>query len=132
MTAARRLMTQRHLAMLICAAALFLKLLVPAGYMIGNDHGRATFEPCSGFASGPMVMTAMHGSMADHGKDHGKTETPCAFSVLSAASLVAVEPIQLATLVAFIMAVGLIHAVLPSTVRTIYLRPPLRGPPATL
>ena len=129
--AARRLLAQRHLATLLCAAALLLKLLVPAGYMIGSDHGRITIELCSGVASKPM---AMHDDMPDHAKhkDHGKAEMPCAFSSLSVASLGAIDPIQLAALVAFILVTGLAVAIPPAIARRIYLRPPLRGPPASL
>ena len=122
--------------MLICAAALAVRLLVPTGYMLGSEHGRVAIELCSGFASGPMAtaMPEMHGDTPDHGKsrEHGKAEMPCAFSSLSAASLGAIDPIQMAALVAFIMAVGLCPVVLPAIVRRGYLRPPLRGPPATL
>ena len=84
--------------------------------MIGSEHGRLVFELCSGIASKPMAMDMadMHGDMPDHGKskDHGKAEMPCAFSGLSAATLGAVDPIQLAAFVAFILAVGLGPAML--------------------
>ena len=134
----RRLLAQRHLAALICAATLLLKLVVPSGYMIGGDHGRITIELCSGIASPPMpmmmhaTMPGMKGEMpADHGKgDHGKTEMPCAFSGLSLASLGAVDPVLLAAFVAFIVAAGLCPVAQPAPPRRTYLRPPLRGPPA--
>lgn len=128
----RTLLAQRHLAVLICAAALLLKLLVPTGYMVGSSHGRITVTICSG--TGPAQMTtAMPGmdqSMPDHGKkDHGKAEMPCAFSGLSAAALAAIDPVQLAALIAFVMAVGLIGIVLPLPSKATWVRPPLRGPP---
>ena len=136
MLAVRRLLAQRHLAVLVCAATLLLKLLVPAGYMIGTDHGRVAIELCSGVADQPMAMAmpGMRGDMPGHGKspEHGKTEMPCAFSGLSAASLGAVDPVQLAALIAFVMAAGLSPGMLPAIVRRGYLRPPLRGPPLTL
>lgn len=132
----RHLLARRQLAFLICAAALLLKLLVPTGYMIASDHGRLTLTICSGVAPSPppMAMAGMKHDMADHGssKDHGKPEMPCAFAGLSAASLGAVDPIQLAALIAFVMAVGLTGVMLPVRVRRAYLRPPLRGPPAYL
>lgn len=132
----RRLLAQRHFAVLLCAATLLLKLLVPTGYMIGSEHGRMTIELCSGLAPQPMAvdMPGMHGDMPDHGKskDHGKAEMPCAFSALSAASLAAVDTIQLAALIAFVMSVGLAGLALPLPSRRAHLRPPLRGPPATL
>ena len=136
MLTVRRLLAQRYFAVLVCAATLLLKLLVPTGYMIGSEHGRITIELCSGVAprAVTMAMPEMHGDMPDHGKsqDHGKAEMPCAFAGLSAATLGAIDPIQLVTLIAFVMAVGLLPTVQPATVRRGYLRPPLRGPPAAL
>lgn len=104
--------------------------------MIGSEHGRITIELCSGVAPQPVAieMPGMHGDMPDHSKsrDHGKAEMPCAFSSLSAASLAAVDPIQLAVLIAFVMSVGLAGLALPPPYRRAHLRPPLRGPPTTL
>jgi hypothetical protein len=134
--AVRHLLAQRHLAVLICTATLLLKLLVPTGYMIDSDHGRITITICSGTTPRTMTMEmpGMHGNMPDHGKskDHGKAEMPCAFSGLSAAMLGATDPIQVAALIAFILALGLAVATLPALSRPAYLRPPLRGPPAYL
>ncbi|WP_405053144.1 DUF2946 family protein [Sphingomonas sp. BE138] len=136
MFAARGLLAQRHLATLICVATLLLKLLVPTGYMLGTEQGRIAITICTGFAHNDASsgMTGMHGDRAGHGKskDHGKTEMPCAFSGLSAAVLGAVDPILLVGLVAFIMALGLCPVVIPAPLKRTYLRPPLRGPPASL
>lgn len=122
--------------MLICAATLLLKLLVPTGYMIDGDNGYFTITICSGTAPRTitMDMPGMHGDMADHGKskDHGKAEMPCAFSGLSAAITGAIDPIQLAALIAFVMVIGLVGLLSPAPSRRSYLRPPLRGPPASL
>ena len=134
MQAIRHLLAQRHLAVLICAATLLLKLLVPAGYMIDSGHGRLAIVICSGTAPAPMTMEmpGMHGNVPDHGKskDHGKAELPCAFSGLSAATLGAIDPVQLAALIAFVLALGLAATILPAPSRPAHLRPPLRGPPA--
>jgi hypothetical protein len=46
----RRLLAKPYLAVLICAATLLLKLLVPTGYKIANDHGRFAITICSGIA----------------------------------------------------------------------------------
>ena len=136
MQAIRCFLAQRHFAVPLCAATLLLKLLVPTGYMIGSEHGRMTIELCSGIAPQPIAveMPGMHADMHDHGKskDHGKAEMPCAFSGLSAASLAAIDPIQLAALMAFVMSVGHAGLSLPLPSRRAHLRPPLRGPPATL
>ena len=134
MQAIRHLLAQRHLAVLICAATLLLKLLIPTGYMIDSDHGRLAIVSCSGTAPAPMpmAMSGMHGDSPDHGtsKDHGKTEMPCAFSGLSAALLGPIDPIQLAALIAFVIAIGLTTTIVQAPARPAFLRPPLRGPPA--
>ena len=114
-----------------------LKLLIPAGYMIGSDRGRITIAICSGGTPRMMTMElpGMTADVPDHGKskDHGKAETPCAFSGLSTPMLGAIDPIQFAALIAFVLALGLIAVVRPAASRaTAYLRPPLRGPPAHL
>ena len=142
MQAVRQLLAQRHLAVLICAAALLLKLLVPTGYMIDSSHGHLTVTICSGTTARTMTMAmpGMHGDMADDGEteghgetgDHGEREMPCAFSGLSAAMTGAIDPIQLSALIAFVLSVGLTATLLPAPSRPRHLRPPLRGPPAHL
>lgn len=136
MLAIRTLLAHRHLALLLCAATLLLKVLVPTGYMIDSNHGHITITICSGVEPRTMTMEmpGMHGDMPDHGKskEHGKAEMPCAFSGLSAAALGAIDPIQLAALIAFVMAIGIIGFARPAPSTPTYLRPPLRGPPAQL
>lgn len=121
MQAVRRLLAQRHLASLICAAALLLKLLIPAGYMIANDHGRVSITICSGTSERTMTvdMPGMHGDMSDYGKstDHGKAEMPCAIAGLSIPALDAIDPIQLTALIAFVLAVGLSATIGPAPSR---------------
>ncbi len=127
----RRLIAQRRFALLVCAVALLLKLLIPNGYMIGVAHGRVAVTVCPGAAPAAMAMPGMHGDMADHGRspDRGGAEMPCAFATLSAAALGAIDPVQLAALVAFVLAIGMVATVLPSPIGSAHLRPPLRGPP---
>ncbi len=133
MKAIRHFLAQRHLAVLLCAATLLLKLLVPTGYMIDNESGRMTVTICSGFGPATMTMDmlGMHGDMTDRGqsKDRGKAEMPCAFSGLSAAMLGSIDPVQLAALIVFILALGRIATIPPTLSRPAHLRPPLRGPP---
>ena len=142
--AIRHLLAQRHLAVLICAAALLLKLLVPTGYMIENDHGGFAIVICPGTAPATSAMTmpgmdgdmaAMHGAMPDHGKakEHGgKAEMPCTYSGLSAQALGAVDPVMLVAALAVVAAMALLGAPRPAVPSTPYLRPPLRGPPLPL
>lgn len=138
----RHLLAQRRLVVLICAATLLLKLLVPAGYMVDSSQGRIATTLCSGAAPAAMTMEmaalyeAMdeHRKLGDHGKpgDHDKAQMPCAFAGLSAAMTGPVDPIQLAALIAFVMAAGLAANLPRAPAFPPYLRPPLRGPPAYL
>jgi len=133
--AARTLLTQRHFALLVCVAALLLKLLVPAGYMIDSDRSLLSMTVCSGAAprTTAMTMHTMPGDMPGHGKseDHGKTPMPCSFASLANAALPTIDPVQLAALIAFIMVIGLAGFRAARPWAPPYLRPPLRGPPAT-
>ncbi len=121
--------------MLLCVAVLWLKLLVPTGYMIDTSQGRFAVVPCSGMAAPPAPAMA-HGAMAHHGsRDHHRqeqraSEMPCAFAGLSAPALGSTDPVQLAALIAFVLALGLSFVLLPARAPTLWLRPPLRGPPA--
>lgn len=134
----RHLLAHRRLVVLLCALALVVKLLVPAGYMIDNSGGHIAIAICSG--NGPVTMMMdmpdMHGDAsgqpdrrAGGGKEHGKGELPCAFSGLAAAAD-RVDPIQLAALIAFVLATGVASQLLPAPSGALRLRPPLRGPPA--
>lgn len=130
----RRLLAQRRLATLLCAAALLLKLLVPSGFMVTSDHGRPFIGICSGTGAlmPPMAMRAARGDMSDPAEPnhHGKAELPCAFAGLSAAATGAIDPLQLAALIAFVMTIGFVRVLLPLPDEPTHLRPPLRGPPA--
>lgn len=153
MTAIRSLIAQRHLAALLCVAALLLKLVIPSGYMIGEAQGHMAVVLCPGtmpvadvmphMSSGDMAMMhgTPHAALPDHvGSDHGGTghsdgqhsraEMPCAFAGLSAAALAAVDPIQLVALLAFVLATGFVAVTAIVRSDPSYLRPPLRGPPA--
>lgn len=133
MLALRRLvLAHRPLAALICVAALALKLLVPPGYMISSEHDRIAITICSGMAPHAMDM-GMASEMPEQGpsKEHGKTETPCAFTSLSAQAVGSLDPLLLIIAIAFVMAVGRRFVAPHALLAQPYLRPPLRGPPVT-
>ncbi len=137
MLAIRRFfLAHRHLAALICVAALALRLLIPSGYMVSGEHGRIAITICSGVAPQPasMDMPGMQNDMADHGKskEHGKAEMPCAFSSLTTQALGAIDPVLLVAVIAFVMGVALLFARSIARPAIPYLRPPSRGPPAFL
>lgn len=143
MEAFRHILAQRHLAVLICAAAMLLKLLVPTGYMIASDHERIALTICSGMSAQPeaMVMPGMDQPMAmaqgttrDKGKstDHGKPEMPCAFAALSAQVMGAVDVVLLAVALASVAIMALRSTPRVAPRAAPYLRPPLRGPPLSV
>jgi hypothetical protein len=135
----RTLLAQRHLAMLICVAALAMKLLVPAGYMLSAHHGRISVTLCAGVAPSPAppAMTApmagMHDGTRDHERkdSHGQVELPCAFAGLAHQALAAADPILLAAAIAYIVALGVMARAHRLTPVSHHLRPYLRGPPTT-
>lgn len=130
----RFLLVNRHLAALVCVAALATKLLVPSGYMVSPGHGRIAITICSGVDSGSasMDMPGMQ-TGADHGqpKEHGKAEMPCAFSSLLAQALAAADAVLLIAAAAFLLRLGRLPARAAARPVTRYLRPPSRGPPAS-
>jgi hypothetical protein len=124
------LLRHRTLAAWVLSLALLMKLLVPAGYMVGGSAGAITIELCSGY--GPMKMTmTLPGTEQHQDKDeHQGKEMPCAFSGLATPSLAAVDPLLLALVIAFIVATIFRVATSSAVGAPAHLRPPLRGPPA--
>lgn len=137
MTALRHhLRRHRALTALLLAAALALRLFVPAGFMPERTTGGPVLALCDGF--GPITIgpaaARHHGS---HGTDHdrsgrsheGMAGAPCAFAGLSMPTLGGGDPIQpMPRRVVQIETGRLVFlALLPHA--GLRLRPPLRGPP---
>ena len=134
MTALRRhFLRHRALAGWIVAAALLMKLLVPAGYMPGMSGNSMIIQICSGY--GPMTMAPKTMTMPIPGKEQGqdhqqsKAAMPCAFSGLSAPTLAAADPVLLGLAILFVMVMGARFIVPLPAASPAHLRPPLRGPP---
>lgn len=128
----RHFLRHRALAGWIIAAALLMKVLVPAGYMPTVSGNSMIIQICSGY--GPMTMAMPIPGKEDssgQGDHQGKAEMPCAFSGLSAPSLAAADPLLLALAILFIMVAAIRVAIPVPASSPAYLRPPLRGPPAT-
>jgi hypothetical protein len=127
----RHILRHRLLAAWLIAAALLLKIMVPAGFMPSFSGGAITVALCAG-QDGQTIAMELPGRTGDHdGQHHGKADMPCAFSGLSAPVLGAVDPILLATAIAFIIAAGFHRAVRTATATPAFLRPPSQGPPHT-
>jgi hypothetical protein len=124
----------RHIAMMIVALALCMKALVPTGYMLGSSGARfLTVQICSdGLQLHKVTQIAIpiQGNSQDGHGEHGKADSPCAYSALSMASLGGADAPLLAIALAFILVLGFV-AIAPTPLEQIsHLRPPLRGPPA--
>ena len=78
--------------LLAIACALFLRALVPAGWMPAVDGGAFAIQPCPSAEPPPMAHTGHHGAKHDpsHHADHGGD---CAFSAFSTAFASADQPV---------------------------------------
>lgn len=128
------LLRHRGFVAWLVALALIMKVLVPTGFMIGSTGGRISVQLCDGVAH--MASAAPMAGMAHHDpKQDGshKDDRPCAFAALSAPSLGGADPLPI---VGAIASIAFLPAGLAAQrdIRSIvaFLRPPLRGPPASL
>lgn len=124
--------TYRIWTMWLILAALLTKVAVPAGFMPVVSNGSIVLELCSGL--GPEKMAVAMPAMGDHqGKDEHSQhdDMPCGFAGHAPASMAGADPILLLIAIAFIVATIYRMPVFWPVRRISYLRPPLRGPPAT-
>ncbi|RJX67932.1 hypothetical protein D6858_08270 [Tsuneonella suprasediminis] len=137
MNALRVLIRQhRHLALALVMLAFCIKAAIPAGFMLSPANNTVlTVTICTDGTGALRQMKLVipttqgeRGSSADHAKKDGH----CGFTSLSHAALGGADGVLLALAFAFILVLGFAPArVLPFT-PALYLRPPLRGPPATV
>lgn len=123
----------RGLALMLILCALFVKALIPPGYMVGPSTKTLTVSICAD-GTGAMLSTQIEIPMekGSHGSDkgHGKTDGTCAFSFLSMPAMGGADANLLALALAFIVILGFAPVTIPRASRLSHLRPPLRGPPA--
>lgn len=127
------LRSRRWLAMLIVAAALCVRALVPAGFMVGADTAShtLTIQICSGgeMKALTLALPVHKNAGGEHGAKSGQNDT-CAFTALSMGALGGADSLLLALALAFILQLGLLPPrPAPRRLRA-QVRPPLRGPPA--
>jgi hypothetical protein len=124
-----------RLTLVLLALALVIKAAVPSGFMLAASGDRfLTVTICSDASGTPKQMQiAIGGKQATDGdhSDMADKGQVCAFSGLGHFALGGADPVLLATALAFILLIGI--APLPAlALRDIpFLRPQLRGPPAT-
>ena len=128
-----RALLLRHpaLALLVVMAALCMKIVVPTGFMIGQNSKVLTVQICNeaiGNHAWKQIVIPMKESGGD--SDHKQGKVDCPFASLSMASMTGADPALLALALAFILALGFAPARTSLPKRVSYLRPPLRGPPA--
>jgi len=129
------LMRHRALALLVVMTALCMKILVPTGFMIGQDSRILTVRICAD-ASGSHTARQLVIPIRDAGGESGSKQDgnskkgECPFASLSMASIAATDPALLALALVFILALGFAPTPIPLPRRVHHLRPPLRGPPA--
>jgi len=125
------LLRYRALALLVVMAALCMKVIVPTGFMIGQNSKVLTVQICDdafGNHAVKQIAIPMKDGGSDSGQKQGKGE--CPFTSLSMASMTGADPALLALALAFILALGFAPAPIPLSKRVFHIRPPLRGPPA--
>ncbi|MBA4756108.1 MAG: hypothetical protein EPO45_18135 [Sphingobium sp.] len=125
------LMRHRALALLVVMAALCMKIIVPTGFMIGQNSKVLTIQLCHDGLGGVItkqLVIPMKDGGDESGQKQGKGE--CPFAALSMASLAGADLSLLALALAFILALGFAPTRINFPKRVSHLRPPLRGPPA--
>lgn len=132
MIAIRRLFRDHAwIAAFIVAAAMLLRVVVPAGFMpTTGDDGRLTVMVCSGDGSRAMTIAIPGlGKTEKRGGEHEKPGAPCAFAGLSAPSLGGADPILLAAALVLATLAALTADTPVRSIAARRLRPPLRAPP---
>jgi len=125
------LLQHRLLAILVVMAALCMKIVVPTGFMIGQNSKVLTVQLCTdglGHAVTAKIAIPMKGEPSDSSGKQGKGE--CPFASLSMATMTGANRALLALALAFILALGFAPARTSHPKCVLHLRPPLRGPPA--
>lgn len=126
-------MRQQRRALWLVLFTLTMKLLVPAGFMPVVSDGAIAIELCSG--NGPERMVMAMPAHGDHHGDRGHAgdgTTPCGFAGHAPSTMSLADPILVLIAIAFIVASGFLLAETRPPVARSFLRPHLRGPPASL
>lgn len=130
--------TNRSFTLLLLALALLLRFVVPSGFMPVFEHGRVAILLCPGTSpamalmSGPTVSEPAAASKAGHPLGHGqggKLEAACPYAGLAMPVAGGADPVQLATALLYILALGFAATALSFVGSAFRLRPPARGPP---
>lgn len=130
MTALRSLALRHYLlAMVLVGAALCLRMVMPAGFMVAPDAKVLTIRVCVDSLDHDAVAQVAVPMKGTAGKSGAADKGECAFSSLGMAATGGADAVLLALALAFILALGFAPTPAPRPRRFSRLRPPLRGPP---
>ncbi len=117
--------------MLLIAAALFVRAIIPAGYMPSDETRSFSIMLCADQnAASVRIDIPVDSTSSHHDKNPSSSDHPCAFGGLSTASLGGADAVLLDSAIAHIIALGFSPVATPLLQGFFRLRPPLRGPPA--
>lgn len=127
-----RVAANRRMALVVALLALFMKALVPTGFMPEADSRGIIVQICSGTPGGQQLLEIAIPQSPEHGSGkHAGNDGVCAFAAIGHAAKPATDPIVAPTpFLAAAIAPLALAATLPVRRDGRY-RPPLRGPPAT-
>lgn len=125
----------RHFALALLVLAFCIKAVIPAGFMVSASSDTVlTVSICSDATNGLKQMQLVipgKESGSEH-SDGAKKVSHCAFSGLTQAAVGGADASLLALAFAFVLVLGLSPTPRLPFQRYAHLRPPLRGPPATV
>jgi hypothetical protein len=121
------------LAAMLLVAALFLKALVPAGYMPAAPDTGVIVALCSGTMPAGSTVTITIPKTGSH-QDHGAStaDHPCAFAPLAAAMTGADLAALVLAALAFVFVAAIVRPALALPSLPARFRPPGRAPPLFL
>lgn len=123
-----------RMALAFALAALAMKALLPAGFMLSMHGDRVlTVTICADASGTPKQMQIALPTRGDLPGDPSKKAEagkPCPFSGLGHGALGGADLRLLAGALAFILLLGLAQPQAPPRRAAAFLRPPLRGPPS--
>ena len=125
---------RRHFSLALLVLAFFIKATIPAGFMVAPSPDRVLTVTICSDATGGLKQVRMVIPGKDTGSEHSHGATKgehCAFSSLSQVADSGTDAVLLALAVAFILVLGVAPGRRLPVRHNLYLRPPLRGPPAT-
>lgn len=118
------------LSALLLAAALCLKIVLPAGYMPSASGGDVVVALCSSAAPAGETVTIRIPGKAGQDDMSGSAKHSCAFAPLAAAALDSVPPAIVLAALLFVFVAAILGRTLALRPLDAQVRPPSQGPPA--